>query len=37
MPWWGWALIVVTIIVMPLKLKIWKQMLSKNSKTNEDA
>ena len=36
MPWWGWALIVLTIIMLPIKLKIWKKMLAKN-KQNEEA
>jgi len=35
MPWWGWALIVLAIIVVPIKLRILKSMLSKN-KQNSD-
>lgn len=29
MPWWGWTLIAVAvIIIVPIKLKIMKKMLS---------
>ncbi len=33
MPWWGWFLIVVAVVVIvPLKIKVWKIMLEKMSK-----
>ena len=33
MPWWGWVLIVVAVIVIvPLKIKVWKMLLAKGSK-----
>lgn len=36
MPWWGWALIVLAIIVTPLKLKILKKLMTKKSVPEED-
>lgn len=30
MPWWGWLLIVVAVIVTPIKLKIFANLLRKN-------
>lgn len=33
MPWWGWVLIVIAVIVIvPLKLKVWKMIMAKSSK-----
>lgn len=33
MPWWGWVLIVLAIIIiMPLKIKVWKMLLSRSKK-----
>lgn len=30
MPWWGWVLIVIAvIIIVPLKIKVWKMLLEK--------
>jgi hypothetical protein len=30
MPWWGWLLIVLAIIVVPIKLKVLKKILEKS-------
>lgn len=30
MPWWGWLLIVLAIIVVPLKFKVLKKIVEKN-------
>jgi hypothetical protein len=28
MPWWGWVLVVIAVIVIiPLKIKVWKILL----------
>lgn len=32
MPWWGWVLVVIAIVVIvPLKIKVWKLLLEKYS------
>lgn len=37
MPWWGWVLIVVAVIVIvPIKLKILKKILSKDEKEQDE-
>jgi hypothetical protein len=29
-PWWGWLLVIVAvIIIVPLKIKVWKMLLDK--------
>lgn len=35
MPWWGW-LIIVSIIVLPFKIKVWKKMFASKSVREED-
>ena len=36
MPWWGWTLLVlVVIVILPLKFMILKKMLAKSDKENE--
>ncbi len=28
MPWWGWILVVIAVVVIvPLKIKVWKMLL----------
>ena len=37
MPWWGWVLIVLAVIVIvPIKLKILKKMFAKDNKEYDD-
>jgi hypothetical protein len=37
MPWWGWILIVIAVIVIiPLKLKVWKMLLEKSAKNQAE-
>lgn len=36
MPWWGWALIALAVIVAPIKLKVLKSMMSKNKQVEDD-
>jgi len=38
MPWWGWALIIIAVVVIvPLKLKILKKIMTKkNEEEKED-
>jgi len=37
MPWWGWVLIVIAVIVIvPLKLKVWKMLLEKTAKNQAE-
>jgi len=36
MPWWGWVLIVVAVIVAPLKLRVLKSIFKKD-KEDENA
>ncbi len=37
MPWWGWTLIAVAvIIIVPIKLKIMKKMLSSKKQEFSD-
>jgi len=37
MPWWGWVLVVIAVIVIvPLKIKVWKILLEKYSKKQSD-
>lgn len=35
MPWWGWLLIVLAIIAVPIKLRILKNMFSKNKQHSD--
>ncbi len=37
LPWWGWALIVLAvIIIVPIKLKILKKMLAKSDQGRDN-
>jgi hypothetical protein len=39
MPWWGWVLVVIAVVVIvPLKIKVWKILLEKysNKEPEED-
>ena len=37
MPWWGWVIIAVLVMVgLPLKLKILKKMMAKRQEKNEE-
>lgn len=37
MPWWGWVLVVIAmVVIVPLKIKIWKMLLEKYSKKQPD-
>lgn len=37
MPWWGWVLVVIAVVVIvPLKIKVWKMLLDKYSKKQSD-
>jgi hypothetical protein len=31
MPWWGWVIIAI-IVIVPIKLMVLKKMLEKNNK-----
>ena len=30
MPWWGWALVGLTVIMVPIKFKMLQNLLKKN-------
>lgn len=37
MPWWGWVLVVIAVVVIvPLKIKVWKILLEKYSNKQSD-
>jgi hypothetical protein len=37
MPWWGWVLVVIAVVVIvPLKIKVWKMLLEKYSNKQSD-
>jgi hypothetical protein len=37
MPWWGWVLAVIAVmVIVPLKIKVWKMLLEKYSKKQTD-
>lgn len=36
MPWWGWALIGLAIVVAPIKLKIMKKMFQSKKEEETD-
>ncbi len=37
LPWWGWALIVLAVLVIvPVKIKILRRMLDKSDNGRED-
>lgn len=37
LPWWGWALIVLAVVlIVAIKLTILKKMLAKSNKERED-
>ena len=29
MPWWGWVLVVLTVIMLPIKFKMLQNLLKK--------
>lgn len=35
MPWWGWLLL-LGVIALPLKLRVWKSMFAKNKENSSD-
>lgn len=35
MPWWGWLIIgVVVVVIVPLKIKVMKKLMSKKKEEN---
>ncbi len=37
MPWWGWVLVAIAIaVIVPLKLRVWKMLMSKADKEPPD-
>lgn len=35
MPWWSW-LIIVCIIILPLKMKVWRKMFTQKNKNRDE-
>lgn len=37
MPWWGWmAIVIVIAVLIPIKMKIMKKMLTKKEESTEE-
>ncbi|WP_275935216.1 hypothetical protein [Abyssisolibacter fermentans] len=37
MPWWGWLIIgIAVVVIVPIKIKIMKKLISKKKEDNEE-